>query len=194
MPWLPMYLTGIDAPTLIDLLSDDSEIAFLVTDGKKRWRAVDRLDTTNISRIGLWHIPSGSLPLLAERHGEPDSEIVNPWLGWEERRTGANPTTPYFGAGHPGVIWLNLQLQGKSNNSCCGLSSFEWIGNHYKIIGKAATTETERWWKALRRNVSKITHKVPRHSLDSSSAPEILAFPNAYSLLLAGGIADQNPF
>jgi len=189
-----MYLTEPDASELIDLLTQDPEMAFLVSDGPRRWRAVEAISAKGIERVGLWHIPSGPLPLLPAIYDGPIHQVDDPWLGWTEERTGANPNTPYFGAGHPGVIWLNLRTGGKDSGSCCGLSSFEWIGNHYKVIGNAATPTTETWWKSLRRRVTKLSRKVPRQRLSSSSPPEVFAFPRAYTLLEAGGIADANPF
>jgi hypothetical protein len=193
MPWLPLYLTETDASVLFELLAQDPEIAFLVPDGPRRWRAVKAIATKGIERVGLWHVPSGPLPLLPATNGDPIHRVQDPWLGWMEERTGANPNTPYFGAGHPGIVWLNLRTSGKDRGSYCGFSSFEWIGNHYKVIGNAAATSTEVWWKSLRRRVVKLSKKVPRQQLSSSSRPEIFAFPCAYDLLEAGGVADANP-
>lgn len=65
MPWLPMYLTESDAPVLIDLLVADPQIAFLLPNGPKQWRAVESISAEGINKIGLWHVPSGPLPLLA---------------------------------------------------------------------------------------------------------------------------------
>lgn len=193
MPWLPLYLTESDASALIDLLAQDPEIAFLVPDGPRRWRAVKAISANGTNRVGLWHVPSGPLPLLPATHGNPIQLVQDPWLGWTEERTGADPNTPYFGAGHPGVVWLNLRTTGRDHGSCCGFSSFEWIGNHYKVIGNSAAPSTEVWWKSLRRRVAKLSHKVPRQQLSSSLPPEVFAFPSAYLLLEAGGIADANP-
>ncbi len=193
MPWLPMYLTEPDVSVLVDVLVQDPEIAFLISDGPRRWRAVKPIEAKDIERVGLWHVPSGPLPLLRARPKDPIRAVQDPWLGWTEERTGADPSTPYFGAGYPGVVWLNLRTSGKDRGSCCGLSSFEWIGNYYKVIGSAAVPSTELWWKSLRRRVAKLSRKVPRQQLSSSSSAEVFAFPHAYILMEAGGIADANP-
>lgn len=187
-----MYLTRSDAPVLAELLSQDPEIAFLLRDSPMRWRAVKESDIENHERVGLWHVPSGSLPLLPRELGKPSQEILDPWSGWMEKRVGADSRTPNFGAGHVGIIWLNLRFDGSEKDSCCGLSSFEWIGNHYRIIGNAALPATEAWWKSLRRKISKLTIKIPRKSLQSTSRKEIFAFSCAYSLLKTGS-ADLNP-
>ncbi len=193
MPWLPMYLVAEDARSLIGLLNRDQDVAFLVTDGPGRWIARNELSEPSASRISLWHIPSGPLPLLGERTTEPVGQIGDPWSGWTERRQGADSTNPYFGPGHPGVIWLNLRLAARDLQSICGLSSFEWIGNHYSLIGNAAKPATEHWWRKLRRNVQKAARKVPRVRLDSPLPAEVYAFPAAYELLKAGRSADANP-
>lgn len=192
MPWLPMYLTDPDATVLIDILVQDPEIAFLVSDGPKRWRAVKDVVASEIDKVALWHVPSGPLPLLASAFEDPDQHVQDPWLGWTEERTGADPDRPYFGAGHPGIIWLNLCTSPKDQGSCCGLSSFSWIGNHYRIIGSPAMPSTEAWWKSLRRRVVKLSDRVPRQQLSSLLPAEIFAFPCAYALLKAGDIADLN--
>jgi hypothetical protein len=63
------------------------------------------------------------LPLLREK-GRPDGVIEDPSVGWSEERTGADPTTPYFGAGHVGIFWLNVRTIGrkkeKQKGSGCG--------------------------------------------------------------------------
>lgn len=193
MPWLPMYISRPDTSLLMELLLHDPDIAFLVPDGSKRWRAAKEMDAQRNERVGLWHVPSGPLPLLPPVHGDPIQQIHDPWLGWEEERTGADPNTPFFAA-HTGVFWLNLHVEGKDRGSCCGLSSFEWVGNYYKIIGKGSQPSTEDWWKSLRRRILRMTHKVPRQSFSSSLPKEIFAFPHAYSLLKEGAIADNNPY
>jgi len=189
-----MYIAEQDASLVTNELSQDHDIAFLVPDGLKRWRAVESFEPKDSIRVGLWHVPSGPLPLLPATHGEPIGHVLDPWAGWKEERTGADPTNPYFGAGHPGVIWLNLRLEARDRDSCCGFSSFEWIGNRYKVIGNGSLESTETWWKLLRRRISKLSHKVPRQRLSNSLPPEVFALPHAYSLLAAGGIADANPF
>jgi len=193
MPWLPMYLVSQDAPPLLALLNEDPDLAFLVTAGAGRWIAHSRVPDLSLGRTALWNVPSGPLPLLGTTASDADEVVADPWAGWTENRKGADPAVPYFGAGHPGVIWSNLRIQARDVDSTCGLSSFEWIGNRYAGIGSAATTRTERWWKSLRGRVRKITHRVPRARLDSSSPPEIYAFRSAYELMMNGRNADNNP-
>lgn len=192
MPWLPMYLLESDASVLVELLVQDPDIAFLIPDGPGKWRAAKAVGVEGSKRIGLWHIPSGPLPLLPVRNEDPIRLVRDPWEGWTEERTGANPRTPYFGAGHPGIVWLNLRMDAHDQSSLCGLSSFEWIGNHYKMIGSSAAPSTEAWWRSLRRRVSKLSRKVPRKSLSSGLPAEIYAFPGAYRHLEAGGVVDLN--
>jgi hypothetical protein len=187
-----MYLTGDDVALLSAMLNADEEIAFVKTDGPNRWKAILCLSTLSAGRTGMWHIPSGPLPLLAP--DKKDAGLVHdPFSGWNELRTGADPTTPYFGAGHPGVIWLNLRLHPNERDSACGMSSFEWIGNRYSLIGNPATEKTKLWWASLRRRIQRIAKKAPRQTLSTPSRPEIFAFPAARILLEGGKRFDLNP-
>jgi hypothetical protein len=189
MPWIPMYLATGDVTIVSAMLNADEAVAFLVADGPKRWKAVSSLPTLPLGRTGMWHILSGPLPLLTV-DGQGDEQVRDPFSGWNELHAGTDPTTPYFGAGHPGVIWLNLCLSAKERNSAGGMSSFEWIGNRYSRIGNPATMATELWWKSLRRRIQKIAKKVPRQS---SFPPEIFAYPAALALLQEGQQFDGNP-
>ena len=154
---------------------------------------MEQVEFERYERLALWHVPSGPLPLLGATEQEPTAWITDPWSGWQEKFPGADTRTPFFGAGHPGVIWLNLSLTGREPGSVCGMSSFEWIGDRYRSLRQGAKPETDRWWKALRRSVQRITRKVPRQSIKSSQSQEIFAFPDALKALESGGVADQNP-
>jgi hypothetical protein len=187
-----MYLLPEDVPSLLGLLNTDDDIAFLVSNGPNRWIARQELIHLPVGRTGLWHIPSGPLPLLDPKPTNQVRSISNPFSGWVEQRQGADPSTPYFGD-HPGTLWLNVRLQGRDMGSICGLSSFEWIGNYNAAIGRPAPPQTVRWWKALQARVRKRTRRVPRRALGLTEPPEIFAFPAAYRELDAGGNADMNP-
>jgi len=86
-----MYLAVDDVAPLSAMLNADEEIAFIVTDGPKRWKAILGLATLPMGRMGMWHIPSGPLPLLA-REEKDDGWVHDPFSGWNELRT--DPTTP----------------------------------------------------------------------------------------------------
>jgi len=174
-----MYLVNDDVSLLVEHVDSDTDLAWLAANGPGGWIATAHHPPL-VGRIGLWHTPSGPLPLLSADPVERAVDwIHDPWSGWQERRAGRHPTTPYFGAGHPGVYWLNLRTDpdrpGKTGE--IGLSSFEWIGNHYRPIGSSSDPSTERHWKALRRWVGKVAVKVPRAGDVDGPAPEIFAFP-----------------
>lgn len=74
------------------------------------------------------------------------------------------------------------------------LSSFEWIGNHYRIIGTAADPATEAWWKRLRHSMKSLNAtRIPRSGpLDGPDA-EAWALPSALAKIRAGAPGDVNP-
>jgi hypothetical protein len=187
MPWLPIYAVEEDMRWLFDTLSMEPEVAFLVSVSDKRWTAVKRKAFAGDCRIGLWHVPSGPLPLLRER-GQPEGQIDDAFAGWTEERTGAEPTTPYFGAGHFGVFWLNVRTAGRKKGAI-GLSSFEWIGNRYA----SAPESTERFWKKLARIIKKQAIRVPREGTWDGPHPEIWALPEALKHFVIGRERDANP-
>lgn len=193
MPWLPLYLFGDDPDALRTILNDDPEAAFIVADGDGHWKAVEALDALVGKRHAIWHVPSGPLPLLPSIHGEPIGQIMNPWQGWTERRQGADPTTPYFGVGHPGIFWLNLKNHYRANEPTIGLSSFEWIGHRYAKIGHAVEPATDKWWKRLTATIKRASSKMPRGGPLGALKPEIYALPGAVRAFAEGKDADDNP-
>ena len=44
MAWLPMYLHGNDLELLREWLNAEKEIAFLISNGERKWIAVDRVE------------------------------------------------------------------------------------------------------------------------------------------------------
>ena len=193
MAWLPMYLSESDLPSLQSHLNASEEIAFIVPNGTGKWIAVSSLESLVNGRYCLWHIPSGPLPLDRGPNEKP-GEITNPFAGWVEARTGADTSQPYFGAGHPGVFWLGVytkQTDRMSGEALVGLSSFGWIGNHYRIIGSAAKPETEKFWKALGRWVKKHAVKIPRGGPQQATPTEIWAFSGA-QVMFENGVKGGN--
>ena len=189
-----MYLLDGDISLLVEHLDDDADLAWLTSNGPGNWIATAHHPSL-AGRMGLWHAPSGPLPLLAADPVERTLDwIHDPWSGWQERRAGGRDT-PYFGAGHPGVYWLNLRTGANRARKTAeiGLSSFEWIGNHYRLIGSPADTSTERHWKALRRWVGKLAVKIPRSGAADGPGPEIFAFPEALAAIKAGTTREPNP-
>jgi hypothetical protein len=190
MAWLPIYATTVDFDWLRELLAVDGEIAFVVADGPRRWRATLTIDKLPPGRHCLWHVPSGPLPLLNRAADAPPAHVPDPWRGWAELRTGVDPTTPYFGPGHPGIVWLNARVE--SHPNCVALSSFEWIGNWYSIIGSPAPKVTEKWWQSLRRRIRKVATHVPRGGPGASTPPEIYALPDAQHKFEVGWFGGNN--
>jgi hypothetical protein len=193
MPWMPIYASEKDTVWVIDQLCTDPQIAFIVSDlsstQKRRWKAIPTLHDQNIQRYCLWHVPSGKLPLLNNK-SDSIEYILNPWEGWDELRVGADTNTPYFGPGHPGIIWYNNRSDQKGTRNI-GMSSFEWIGNHYKLLGNSASQDTEKWWKSLRNKIKKNSQKIGR---EDAMPVEIFCLPDALEKIKVEGYArNANP-
>ena len=208
MAWTPLYLLRKDIMTINNWLNEEIEIAFLISDGKKKWKAVEKhniLEDLNkdltakdlrMVEYYLWHIPSGPLPYLdlnknnvGSNDDNCDGIIPNPWLGWTEIRSGVNDLVPYFGAGHPGVIKLEIKI---TDSGEIPMSGFEWIGNHYKIIGNGADKSTEKFWNKLKRFIKKESQQIPRANRPESKK-EIYAFNSAHLEIIEGRPCSPNP-
>ena len=209
MPAIPMYLLDKDVEFLNDWINQEEELAFLVSNGEKRWIAnrehdmltemkTEPLPGLNLMmpdyrKFALWHIPAGPLPLIEAHTGfvemkfssedwDKDPKIDNPWLGWTEQRTGADPSIPYFGPGCKAAIYLVVNLPRDEEIRNSGIS---WTGNHYKIIGNAASQSTLDFWSKLRRMVRKVATHIPRGNTPGGTK-EIYAFPSAYGEIRNG--------
>jgi hypothetical protein len=190
-----MYASEKDHQELLDYLNKSDEIAFIVSNGDRKWKAVHTIEAMPHGRYALWHIPAGPLPLM--RRGEETKEtIADPFAGWEEAERGGDLTMPWFGPGPIGILRLTVRAsaQTSSGEPLVGMSSFEWIGNHYRIIGSAADPSTEKFWKALKRWVKKVAVRVPRGGPSVDTKPEIWAFADAQVLFSENVKGVGNPF
>lgn len=187
MAWIPLYLNKSDEKELLTFLNQEDEIAFIISNGENNWKAVNTVNEFPGLRIVLWHIPSGKLPLLTP----DDSEewIEEPYNGWSEKRQSADKRTPYFGAGWPGVICLNIRT---NDDNKIGMSSFEWIGNHYSAIGISASEKTKKYWNKLRRQIKKNSVQISRSGREGAK-PEIFTYNGALTEIENGKERSMNP-
>jgi hypothetical protein len=192
MPSIPLYADEADLAEVVRWFSDDEEIAFIVSAGPKHWIARHALEGVHFNRIALWHIPSGPLPLVPGRAWQRERWIEDPMRGWKERQTGLDPTVPFFGGGHPGIIWLNAETAGP-NGEEIGMSGFEWIGNRYRPEGLSARPPAEQWWRRLEERIRSNAVQVTRLGPLDGPDPEIWALPGALSRLRSGAIRAINP-
>jgi len=176
MPWLPMYLDTTDLISLSSWLSNESEISLIKAIGEKQWQACNEFTINSSGRYCLYHRPSGPLPLLKKN-----------WIGQDIM---INTNLPYFGAGCPAIFWLNVSTE---NETEIGISSFEWIGNHYSVIGNSATDEAKKWWAKLRRWVKLQTTYIPRQGSTTDTRKEIYAFNSALNDIKLGMNRAKNP-
>jgi hypothetical protein len=190
-----MYLDLPDLPLLQDFLNAEEEIVFLISSEHATYATVESVALQPNAGYTLWHVPSGEIPPDCR-----DSEgriVVDPWR-----------------KGHLGALRLRLevcpgkyqQLVPRSNregyelrlfedNAAIGRSSFGWIGNKFSVIGERAHPATERWWKRLRRCISKQALKIASYgALESPDCGlQVWAFPAAYSAIVGGRPRSVNP-
>jgi hypothetical protein len=190
MPWLPFYASQDDLPLVNAALFADGDVALLMHEGENQWRAVLDRPVAADGRYHLWHVPSGPLPLMPAEMDGPVGSIDDPFAGWTHLRV--TDGHPFFGS-HVGIFWLNLHVSPRSPGSGIGLSSIEWIGNHFWAIGREAPAVTKKRWDKLRRQFARLGPKVPRGGLESAAKPEVFALPAALKELEGGASADTSP-
>lgn len=166
-----MYAADTDILNLLSYLNDSEEIAFILPNGHMKWIAVNRVEKFDAGTYWLWHIPSGPLPL--RQKNEVEGEIENLFEGWTEAYERTNANRPPLG-NHVGVITINIRPTFVDDGTeFIRMSSFEWIGNHYRLIGFPAHPSTENFWKALKRWIRKSAKQVSRGGPAYNHKPEI---------------------
>lgn len=234
MTWLPIFIDEQDKKALLRWLNQQEEIAFIVPTGLKQWKAVSTVDDLPNGRHLLWHTPGGRLPRLVAERGEywfqeEDEEpvltqwqannlegfIVDPWSGWTEETIGAEASVPYFGAGSPCIIDLDIQTQHELYSECrmvegvivkersiyeenkIGLSGFCWRGGRYEVTPQ----QTLSWWEKMKQWVAaeaKLLADFPEKRDEEKGELEeawgFYAFPSAYQALKSGIGYNANGF
>jgi hypothetical protein len=189
MPSILVYALESDLQTIVDHLNADADVAFVIPDGPRRWCTADRISRITAGHHALWHRPSGALPLVGSSEKQPDTPILDPDAGWEERLPSAVAGQPFFGS-HPSVIWLHVSSGGPGIVPMC---AFGWIGNRYRAIGQGATPATSKWWRRLQRWIRSQATIVRRGNLQASGPMDVAAFPAAFTQLQNGVPGELNP-
>lgn len=190
LPWLPIYISKDDLTLISSWLSADEDISLITSTGAGKWKATHHFEISKTGKYCLYHRGCGPLPLLSKTKNEADSLILDPFNGWKELRSGADSDLPYFGPGVPSLFWFNVRLD---ENNTIGLSSFEWIGDHYSIIGNSAPVLSKKWWGKLKRWTKKHADKIPRGGLDEQKKSEIWTFKFALEEIELGTACAINP-
>lgn len=186
MPSIPFYALDADLALILDHLNADPSIAFIVPDGARRWRAVERRDAVPAGHSLLWHRPGGPPPLVGPGK---DDVIADPMAGWTERAASAIPGVPFFGS-VPMIISWDVAREARGT---VPMSAFGWIGDRYRAIGLGATKDTMKWWKALQKWVSQHSREFPRAGSGADEDGMVAAFPAAAARLEAGTPGEPNP-
>lgn len=192
MAWMPLYIATEDLPTLNDVLHSDNDLALLHHEEGDRWKAVLNYELAADGHYSFWHKEGG--PLLIPDKVRPtdiDKEIANPFEGWDQPRL--NQFGQPFLGNAPNIFDLTIMIEPKSPENSFGMSSFGWIGNYFSVLGKVAPEGTKKRWTKLRRQISKVTPRVPRGWLTRETKPEVFALPHAYEFLKSGARGEINP-
>ncbi len=192
MPWIPFYADEVDFQPILERLSADAEIAFILPHGRGKWIARERISELPDGAYCLWHIPGGPLPLLSNTSGSPSTMIPDPFAGWREQRRGMDASMPFFGS-IPSIFQLHKSAHGVEFAGAIGLSSLGWLGNRYRSLGLGAQSATGLWWRRMQRWVKQAAvRKIPRWDGPQAPEPEIWALPSALARIEAGTARDAN--
>lgn len=176
MGWFPVFVDEVDAPQLLDWLNREEDIAFILPEGPKRWKAVHTVPGLKDGCHALWHVPSG--PLVRVKKYGIAVPIANPWRGWKEWQTGADRSKPWFGTVYTAVFWLRLHTRHRQD--LLQLSGVEWIGNHFAPAGYRASPLAVKWWRRLKRWVASSSTRL------RAGRWSFWAFPSALAKLKGG--------
>ena len=92
MPWLPLFLDENDAHRLFQWLNAHNDIAFIMPDGPKRWKAAPAVPPLANGKYTLWNRAGGSL-IITGNEGVP-RPVSNPAAGWAGREVSPWLTDP----------------------------------------------------------------------------------------------------
>jgi len=176
MPSVLIYALTPDLRTVVDHLNDDSDIAFIISDGPGRWRAVDHVTDLSAGQHALWLRAHGPLPLVPESPLDPVAPIADPMAGWNERASASSPGVPFFGS-DPSVVWL--QVPQFSEQPKVPMSAFGWMGDRYRTAGPPANPEATVWWRQLKQWIRTRTELVKRGGPTGVGPKDVAAFPEA---------------
>ena len=190
MSWLPVYISKEDLKNVSSWLCDEPNIALIKSVEPGKWQAFNDFSIETSGRYCLYHTECGPLPLISDSMLEEDGTIEDPFSGWQELKSGAEKDIPWFGPGHTAIFWFNVrQVEG----DMIGMSSFEWIGNHYSSIDGPAPDAAKKWWARLGRWIKKQSKRIQRRGEVFGDNNEIYAMESALQSINGGCKRAFNP-
>jgi hypothetical protein len=190
MPAILLYATAADLMQVLAHLNADEEIAFLVSAGSDRWRAVEQVRALEPGRTLIWHRPGGPLPLLQPDGAE--TVIANPFAGWAERVSSQAGRVPFFGS-IPAIVTLDVPLVAAVEEGRVPMSALGWIGQRYQTAGRPAAAATAAWWRRVQRWIANLGVPVQRAGMARGRSSIVFALPEARQRLAAGIPGEPNP-
>lgn len=185
MSILNLFIDKEDLSGIISKLNADKEIAFIINTDLDKWKAVEEfLNFDSLlsgpTRLTLWHIPGGLLPLVDLTTKKYDA-ITSYWTGWTQEGSGTKE--PYFGPTCPNIIDFNICMPERNTKGEYGIpkSSFSWSGNTFQKADELTT----KWWNRLKSFIKKNSVYVSRYN-NSKTKPDVYAFSGAQSKFIEG--------
>jgi len=195
VPNISFYATQQDLSVIVGHFNDDEDVAYLVPDGKNRWKAVLTMETLQPGLTVLWHIPAGEL-FYTEGTSDELHRVTDPWSGWEMPKSiGGREQAPYF----PTEVQTRLyEFQfrpfSQRNSAEIGLSAMGWLGNHYSVIGIKADPITEKHWQKNKRWFNKMAKVGKRVEASNDVRLNAWTFPDALLQKESGESFAVNPW
>jgi hypothetical protein len=185
-----MYALAPELRTIVEYLNEDANVAFIVADGPRRWRAVERVGDLAPGHHAIWLRAHGPLPLVESPGVEPSATIADPMAGWDERVPASTPAMPFFGS-DPAVVWAHVPRF--DEHTSVPMTAFGWIGDRYRGIDHGASAAARQWWRRLQKWIRSRTEIVRRGGPDGTGPKDVAAFPDALARLQSGVPGDLNP-
>ena len=192
-----LYLTKTDALSIVHWINCEKDIAWIVKDSQKgtlyKWKAVDSISTIEEGDYCLWKIGAGPLRIPSGSLEAEDTEILDPFNGWEQALDDKSASVPWFGAAAPETFGFSFKERGKESEGSLGRSGFNWIGNYFGIISHGAPKASEQWWDRLKRHIKKNSTGIPWSREPGNGKVGAYAYPEAYEQIKSGRPKDVNP-
>ena len=197
MPNIILYLTKRDADFIRRWVNAEPEIAWIIKSNQSGndyvWKAVYEIPEIVPQNYCLWHTSSDALSIPSGSAQIPDTPVLDPFAGWNQRLTHAAASAPWFGGNLPGPYLFSFAEVGKKVPQSIARSGLFWAGDQFRSVGKPAHENAKTWWQRLKRFVKKNSVSIPWPEANAPRTLAAYAFPDAYASMAEGVPYEVNP-